>query len=46
MDIFEEEWNKMLSGEIYNAAHHEFLRRLEMTREKVWENLMMICGKC
>lgn len=35
--LFEEEWNKMLSGEFYNAAHPEFLHRLEVTREKVWE---------
>lgn len=27
----------MLSGEIYNAVHPEFIRRLEVTREKIWE---------
>lgn len=33
---FEEEWDKMLRGEIYDAAHPEFLRRLEVTRERIW----------
>jgi len=27
----------MLGGEIYDAAHPEFLRRLENTRELLWE---------
>ena len=35
--IFEEEWGKMLGGEIYDAAHPEFIRRLEVTRERLWE---------
>lgn len=34
---FEEEWAKMLNGEIYDAIHPEFLRRLETTRQKLWE---------
>lgn len=37
MDNFEKEWDKMLSGEIYDAVHPEFLRRLAVTRERVWE---------
>ena len=37
MDKFEEEWAKMLNGEIYDAVHPEFLRRLEVTRQKLWE---------
>ncbi len=37
MNNFEAEWEKMLSGEIYNAVHPEFIRRLEDTREKIWE---------
>lgn len=37
MEKFEEEWARMLSGEIYDAVHPEFLRRLEVTREKLWE---------
>lgn len=36
MDKFDEEWGKMLSGEIYDAVHPEFLRRLEDTRGKLW----------
>ena len=35
--IFEREWNKMLNGEIYDAVHPEFLRRLESTREKIYD---------
>ncbi len=35
--MFEEEWAKMLKGEIYNAVHPEFLRRLVETRQRVWE---------
>ncbi len=34
---FEKEWQKMLDGEIYEALHPEFLRRLEETRELLWE---------
>ncbi|MCM1520322.1 MAG: sugar O-acetyltransferase [Lachnoclostridium sp.] len=34
---FYEEWAKMLNGEIYNALHPEFLRRLDVTRQKLWE---------
>lgn len=37
MDTFEKEWAKMLNGEVYNALHTEFLRRLEVTRQRVWE---------
>lgn len=33
MDI----WNQMLSGEIYDATHPELVKRLEKTREKLWE---------
>lgn len=34
---FNEEWAKMLRGEIYDAIYPEFLRRLEETRQKLWE---------
>lgn len=34
---FEQEWQKMLNGEIYEALHPEFLRRLENTRDLLWE---------
>lgn len=34
---FEEEWAKMLNGEVYDAVHPEFLRRLESTRHRLWE---------
>ena len=37
MENFEKEWRRMLSGEVYDAVHPEFLRRLEDTREKLWE---------
>lgn len=37
MDRFEQEWAKMLNGEIYDAVHPEFLLRLEETRQKLWE---------
>ncbi|MCM1318952.1 MAG: sugar O-acetyltransferase [Muribaculaceae bacterium] len=37
MTKFEEEWAKMLNGEIYDAVHPEFLRRLQETRQKIWE---------
>ncbi len=33
----EEIWEAMLSGEIYDASHSELIRRLEITREKIWE---------
>lgn len=35
--MFEREWAKMLNGEVYDAVHPEFLRRLEATRSKLWE---------
>lgn len=34
---FEREWQKMLSGEIYDAAHSEFHERLAVTRRLVRE---------
>lgn len=37
MDTFEKEWNKMLGGDVYDAVHPEFLRRLVVTRQKLWE---------
>lgn len=37
MRDFEREWEKMLGGEVYDAVHPEFLRRLEFTRGKLWE---------
>lgn len=37
MEEFEKEWAKMLSGEVYNATHPEFLRRLVVTRQKLWQ---------
>ncbi len=37
MDKFEEEWAKMLNGEVYDAVHPEFIRRLEVTRHRLWE---------
>lgn len=37
MNDFETEWKRMLSGEIYNATHPEFLKRLENTRIALWE---------
>lgn len=33
---FRDEWAKMLRGEVYDAVHPEFLRRLEVTRQKLW----------
>lgn len=36
-EVFEREWNKMLSGEIYDAVHPKFIRMLMDTREKIWE---------
>lgn len=37
MNYFETEWGKMLGGEVYDAVHPEFLRRLATTRAKLWE---------
>lgn len=37
MTDFATEWNKMLNGEIYEASHPEFLRRLTVTRNKLYE---------
>lgn len=37
MKEFENEWAKMLGGEIYDAVHPEFLRRLMSTRRKLWQ---------
>ena len=34
---FETEWQKMLAGEIYHAGHSGFARRLEATREKIYD---------
>ncbi len=36
MNDFDKEWAKMLVGEVYNAVHPEFLRRLERTRKLLW----------
>ncbi|MDE7345303.1 MAG: sugar O-acetyltransferase [Muribaculaceae bacterium] len=37
----EEIWHKMVEGEIYDATHPELLRKLEKTRDLLWEfNLM------
>lgn len=36
MEEFNREWAKMLGGEVYDAVHPEFLRRLVDTRRKVW----------
>ncbi|MDE6693707.1 MAG: hypothetical protein K2K05_10010, partial [Muribaculaceae bacterium] len=30
-------WNLMKSGERYDASHPELLRRLDITRMKLWE---------
>lgn len=37
MSNFHDEWAKMLRGERYDAVHPEFLRRLETTRDRLWE---------
>lgn len=37
MTNFEQEWQKMLNGEIYSAIHPELQKRLVLTREKIWE---------
>lgn len=34
---FEEIWSKMIGGEVYDATHCELIKRLENTREKIWE---------
>lgn len=36
-EIFEREWSKMLNGELYDAVHPEFLRRLHRTRVALHE---------
>lgn len=36
-EIFKAEWAKMLNGEVYDALNPELLRRLEVTRQKLWE---------
>ena len=36
MELFDREWAKMLDGEVYDAVHPEFLRRLADTRHKLW----------
>lgn len=36
-EIFEEEWNKMLSGEVYDAVNPRFIEMLMATRDKLWE---------
>lgn len=35
--LFEEEWKRMLGGEIYEATHPEFMLRLENTRRLIQE---------
>lgn len=35
MKYFEQEWQKMLNGEVYDAVHPEFIRRLELVRDKL-----------
>lgn len=37
MTDFNKEWEKMLAGEIYEAGHPAFLKKLVETREKLWE---------
>ena len=37
METFEEIWKSMTGGEIYDATHPELVKRLEFTREKIWE---------
>lgn len=37
MTDFKEEWDKMLRGERYKAAHHGFSQLLQVTRELLWE---------
>lgn len=35
-DMVKSEWDKMVSGEIYDATNSELLERLMVTREKLW----------
>ena len=37
MSEFEQQWNKMLNGEVYDATHPEMIRRLVETRKLLWE---------
>ena len=37
MEYFKNEWDKMTGGERYKALHPEFIRRLGLTREKLWK---------
>ena len=37
MNQTEDIWAAMLSGEIYDASHPELIRRLKITREKLWK---------
>lgn len=34
---FDKVWARMTGGEVYDATHCELIRRLEATREKIWE---------
>lgn len=36
MDTDEKIWEKMLGGEAYDATHPHLLKKLEVTREKLW----------
>lgn len=45
MTDFELQWNKMLNGEVYEATHPEMLRRLMVTRKKLWE-FNRLCPDC
>lgn len=36
MESAEDIWKKMVSGEKYDASHPELIRRLEITRERLW----------
>ena len=37
MDTKEEVWRKMVEGEVYDAPHPELIKKLEVTRELLWE---------
>ena len=37
MNEFDEQWAKMLAGEIYDAAHSGFGNRLSATRSLLWK---------
>lgn len=37
MESKEEIWRKMTSGEVYDATHPELIKKLEKTREMLWE---------